>query len=219
MPGNAIGSASCPFTNASRDFRPYDLADPFPFYEFARHEAPVFFSEELKYYVVARHADVSAVFEDWRTFSSENAQAPMRPLGEEAPTHHARGRFHRLFRPLRPRAARTHPHAQDRAGTCFGPRRFKAIEPQHPRDRQPARSTLSSRAAMPISSAISLTTCRRWCCSVWSASPTATCRRSRPGHQPRVADLGQSHARGADSARAQHGRILELLPRPCRAPA
>ncbi len=30
-------------------FRPYDIADPFPFYARARAEAPVFFSDELGY--------------------------------------------------------------------------------------------------------------------------------------------------------------------------
>jgi pyruvate, water dikinase len=29
------------------------------------------------YWIVSRHADIKAVFEDWRSFSSENAQAPM----------------------------------------------------------------------------------------------------------------------------------------------
>ena len=60
----------CPFSNASIDFDPFDITDPFAFYEWARAEAPVFFSEELQYYVVAGHADIKAVFEDWRTFSS-----------------------------------------------------------------------------------------------------------------------------------------------------
>src|SRR4029077_13247722 len=31
-------------------------------------------------WIVSRHADIKAVFEDWRNFSSENAQAPVRPL-------------------------------------------------------------------------------------------------------------------------------------------
>jgi len=39
----------CPFSDASVDFHPFDLADPFPFYEWARQEAPVFFSPELNY--------------------------------------------------------------------------------------------------------------------------------------------------------------------------
>src|SRR5258708_19360939 len=71
---------SCPFSDASADFDPFDIDDPFSFYEWARAQAPVFFSDELQYYVVARHADIKAVFEDWQTFSSENPQAPLRPI-------------------------------------------------------------------------------------------------------------------------------------------
>ena len=58
----------CPFHDAAADFDPFDLTDPFPFYEFARAEAPVFYSEKLGYWVVARYADIKAVFENWQTF-------------------------------------------------------------------------------------------------------------------------------------------------------
>src|SRR5258708_34338517 len=71
---------SCPFSDASADFDPFDIDDPFSFYEWARAQAPGFFSDELQYYVVARHADIKAVFKDWRTFSSGDAQAPLRPM-------------------------------------------------------------------------------------------------------------------------------------------
>jgi len=84
MAPSAAAAKACPFSDASVDFHPFDLADPYPFYEWARHQAPVFFSPELNYFVVARYADIKAVFDDWRTFSSENAQAPLRPIGEEA---------------------------------------------------------------------------------------------------------------------------------------
>ncbi len=73
---------ACPFSNAAADFDPFDLTDPFPFYAFARDEAPVFFSDRLGYWVVSRHADIKAVFDNWQVFSSENAQAPIRPMGE-----------------------------------------------------------------------------------------------------------------------------------------
>ena len=79
----ATAARGCPFSDASIDFDPFDINDPFAFYEWARAEAPVFFSDELQYYVVAGYADIKSVFEDWRTFSSENAQAPLRPMCAE----------------------------------------------------------------------------------------------------------------------------------------
>ena len=125
----ATKGASCPFSDPSRDFRPYDMADPFPFYAWARDQAPVFYSEETGYYVVARHADVKAVFEDWRTFSSENAQAPMRPLCEEGRRIMREGGF-TAYSGLSARVPPDHTRLRAIVQGCFGPRRFKAIEPQ-----------------------------------------------------------------------------------------
>ena len=109
----ATAARGCPFSDPSADFDPFDISDPFEFYAWARAQAPVFFSDELQYYVVSRHADIKAVFEDWQTFSSENAQAPLRPMGAAAQAGHARRRLHRLFRTVGPRAAGAHAHPPD----------------------------------------------------------------------------------------------------------
>ena len=119
----------CPFSNASIDFDPFDITDPFAFYEWARAEAPVFFSEELQYYVVAGHADIKSVFEDWRTFSSENAQAPLRPIGEGGKRIMREGGF-TAYSGLSARVPPDHTRIRKLVQGCFGPRRFKAIEPQ-----------------------------------------------------------------------------------------
>jgi cytochrome P450 len=119
----------CPFSNAAADFDPFDLNDPFPFYEWARAEAPVFFSDELKYFVVARHADIKSVFDDWRTFSSENAQAPLRPMCEEGKRIMREGGF-TAYSGLSARVPPDHTRIRKLVQGCFGPRRFKSIEPQ-----------------------------------------------------------------------------------------
>ena len=118
----------CPFSDASADFDPFDLRDPFPFYEWARADAPVFFSDELKHFVVARHADIKAVFEDWRTFSSENAQAPLRPICEEGKRIMREGGF-TAYSGLSARVPPDHTRIRKLVQGCFGPRRFKSIEP------------------------------------------------------------------------------------------
>lgn len=66
-------------------FDPFDLKAPFDIWQHLREEKPVFFHEPTGYFVVTRHADVKAVFDNWETFSSENAQAPMRPMCAESP--------------------------------------------------------------------------------------------------------------------------------------
>lgn len=121
--------ARCPFSNASKDFDPFDLNDPFPFYAYAREEAPVFYSERLGYWVVSRHADIKAVFDNWQVFSSENAQAPVRPMGEPGRRIMREGGF-TAYSGLSARTPPTHTRIRKVAQTCFGPRRFKAIEPQ-----------------------------------------------------------------------------------------
>lgn len=125
----AMAAKGCPFSNASIDFDPFDMADPFAFYEWARAEAPVFFSEQLQYYVVAGHADIKAVFEDWRTFSSENAQAPLRPMCAEGKRIMQAGGF-TAYSGLSARVPPEHTRIRKLVQGCFGPRRFKAIEPQ-----------------------------------------------------------------------------------------
>jgi cytochrome P450 len=122
-------ASACPFPNASRDFRPYDLSDPYPFYAYARAEAPVFYSEEIGYWVVARHADVRAVLEDWRTYSSENTQAPLNPLGPQAKQVMRDGDF-TAYSGLSGRNPPEHTRLRPLVQTCFGPKRFRAIEPQ-----------------------------------------------------------------------------------------
>lgn len=129
MSTSTAQAARCPFHDASADFDPFEMRDPFPFYEWARAKAPVFFSDELKYYVVARHADVKAVFDDWRTFSSENAQAPLRPMCEEGKRIMREGGF-TAYSGLSARVPPDHTRIRKLVQGCFGPRRFKAIEPK-----------------------------------------------------------------------------------------
>jgi cytochrome P450 len=129
MATSAAAAKACPFSDASIDFHPFDLADPFPFYEWARNEAPVFFSPDLNYFVVARYADIKAVFDDWKTFSSENAQAPLRPIGEEARRVMREGGF-TAYSGLSARVPPDHTRLRKLVQGCFGVRRFRAIEPQ-----------------------------------------------------------------------------------------
>lgn len=77
-------SSGCPYHKTSDSFKPFDLTDPFPFYKQAREEEPVFFSEELGYYVVTRFQDIKDIFGNWKTFTSENAQSPFRPIAPKA---------------------------------------------------------------------------------------------------------------------------------------
>ena len=96
---------------------------------------------------------------------------------------------------------------------CFGPRRFRSIEPQirqivEPRDRRLCRTR-----PCRFLSRIRL---RRSGTGAVQAGRCARRRRAEGqvlGGEPLLADLGQSDRRRATAARPQHGRVLELLPR------
>ncbi len=108
-------------------FDPYDLSAPHPIWQQFRHEAPVFFHADTGYWIVTRYDDIKAVFDDWQAFSSENAQAPVTPLGAEAKAIIKAGGF---TSGLSARTPPTHSRIRKVAQTAFSPRRFKAIEPR-----------------------------------------------------------------------------------------
>jgi cytochrome P450 len=60
------------------------LDDPYPFFERARLEAPVFHAPEIGHWVISRYDDVKAVLLDTDTFSASNTIAPITPLSDEA---------------------------------------------------------------------------------------------------------------------------------------
>lgn len=60
-------------------YDPFDMTDPFPFYQRARAEQPVFWNEDIGYWVITRHEDIKNIFKDLDTFSSANTGNPMRP--------------------------------------------------------------------------------------------------------------------------------------------
>ncbi|RDB02464.1 cytochrome P450 [Runella aurantiaca] len=76
--------STCPYHKISEEFKPFDLTNPFPFYKKSRDEQPVFYSQELGYYVVTRYEDIKAVFSNWKTYTSENAQSPFKPIAPKA---------------------------------------------------------------------------------------------------------------------------------------
>jgi cytochrome P450 len=56
-------------------YSPFDYAiheDPYPTYERLREEAPLYRNEELGFWALSRHADVSAAFRDHGSYSSAN---------------------------------------------------------------------------------------------------------------------------------------------------
>ncbi|UOY02350.1 cytochrome P450 [Blastococcus sp. PRF04-17] len=120
-----IAPAACP---AHHGYQPFAQDDPFPAYAALRAEQPVMFDERIGYWVVTRYDDVKAVFEDWHTFSSENAQAPVRERGAEAKRIMEEGGF-TAYSGLSARIPPDHTRIRKIVSRAFTPRRYKALEP------------------------------------------------------------------------------------------
>ena len=98
-------------------YSPYDYAtheDPYPVYGRLREEAPVYRNDELDFWALSRHADVTAAFRDTARFSNANgvsleptatgpqAARTMSFLAMDPPRHgHLRGLISRGFTPRR----------------------------------------------------------------------------------------------------------------------
>lgn len=109
-------------------YEPFDMKDPFPAYAELRRDEPVMFDERIGYYVVSRYDDVKAAFEDWESFSSENAQAPVRPMGAPAKKIMNDGGF-TAYSGLSARTPPEHTRIRAVASKAFTPRRYKVLEP------------------------------------------------------------------------------------------
>lgn len=110
-------------------YDPYDLNNPHPEWRTFREQQPVFFHEPSGYWIVTRYDDIKAIFDDWKTFSSENAQKPMRPMCAAARKVLTDGGF-TAYSGLTARVPPDHTRIRKIAQGCFGPRRFKSIAPQ-----------------------------------------------------------------------------------------
>lgn len=69
------------------DFDPLSpgyLADPYPYYERFRREAPIFYAPKIDFWIVSRYEDIARIVKDPQTFSNTRVQEPIHPLTDEA---------------------------------------------------------------------------------------------------------------------------------------
>lgn len=123
-------TSGCPVAHGGtyHGYEPFDMKNPFPAYASLRAEEPVMFDDRIGYWVVTKYDDVKAVFDDWETFSSENAQAPVRERGPEAKRIMEEGGF-TAYSGLSARTPPTHTRIRSIVQKAFTPRRYKVMEP------------------------------------------------------------------------------------------
>ena len=120
--------SGCPMDANFSPFSPAYVADPYAELDPRRDDTPVFYSEELGFVVVTRLDDVTAVFLDPETFSSENVQDPVFPLAPAAQEILSAPDFN----PVAVMSNRQEPdHSRIRQYTKkgFSNRRMKVLEP------------------------------------------------------------------------------------------
>lgn len=127
MTATPTGTATgCPVHHG---YQPFEQDDPFPSYAAMRAEEPVMYDERIGYWVVTRYDEIKAIFGDWETYSSENAQAPVRERGPEAKRIMEEGGF-TAYSGLSARVPPEHTRIRKVAAKAFTPRRFKVLEPE-----------------------------------------------------------------------------------------
>jgi cytochrome P450 len=76
----APSASRCPFSAAARDFAPFSdeyILNPYPFLKELRQEAPVFFKEDMNYWIVTRYQDVKECLSNRDLFSAKNVLEPV----------------------------------------------------------------------------------------------------------------------------------------------
>ena len=122
--------SKCPFNHSvAEEFKPFDLSNPFPFYKKAREEAPIFYREDLDYWVVTRYDDVKSIFENWKVFTSQNAQKPVKEISSIA-KNILEGSGMLGLSGLSARIPPDHTRIRRIVNQAFGLPRFKKLEPR-----------------------------------------------------------------------------------------
>lgn len=82
-----VAPKRCPVSRSAREFDAFEgpyLLDPAEALRWSREQEPVFFSEQLGYWVVSRYEDVKAIFRDVATFSPRNTLERILPFSDDA---------------------------------------------------------------------------------------------------------------------------------------
>ncbi|MDO5744612.1 MAG: cytochrome P450, partial [Micrococcaceae bacterium] len=134
MSNSKVAVGACPMGHGAtapadhHGYEPFTMENPFPSYANLRTEQPVMYDERIGLYLISRYDDVKAVFDDWESYSSENAQAPVRSRGPQATRIMEEGGF-TAYSGLSARRPPEHTRIRTIAQKAFTPRRFKALEP------------------------------------------------------------------------------------------
>lgn len=113
-------------------FDPFDhnyLTDPYAVYAWAHQEAPIFYSQELGYYVVTRYQDVKSILRNHEHYSSRNATDPFQVMTSAALDVFRNSRY-AMQRVLLNADGATHQRIRRHVYAAFTPQRVATLEPR-----------------------------------------------------------------------------------------
>ncbi len=125
-------SHGCPVTALGESFNPFTdpyISDPYAFLAQARAEEPIFYSPEIDHWVVTRYDHVQTMLNDTETYSSRNAQSPIKPWPQEAVEMFNAEGFN-LVPFLTNNDPPSHTQVRRFLQYAFTPKRIKWIEPR-----------------------------------------------------------------------------------------
>ena len=150
-----MNQGKCPVSQLSSAFDPLDLRDPFPLLAQARREQPVFYSPDIDYWIVTRHADIKAIFRDHDTFTAANTITPIVPFSRAVQEMLADGDY--CPQPvLSNNVPPSHTRIRALVNRLFTPRRMKGFAPAIRDIAERGISRLHGRAPLDIVSALTL---------------------------------------------------------------
>jgi cytochrome P450 len=111
-----------------RAYRPFEHDPSFSLFARARVEAPVFWCDEIGYWVVTRREDIAPIFQDPDTFGAEIALSPVADLAPEAIAVMRDGGFDSV--PVQVNCnPPTHSRVREIAGTYLNAKQYRTLEP------------------------------------------------------------------------------------------
>lgn len=78
-----VRPSACPVMGIGKEYKPYQHDGMYELFRRAKVEAPVFYSEELGFWIVTKREDVEPVFRDTKRFSAVAASAAVHPFPDD----------------------------------------------------------------------------------------------------------------------------------------
>jgi len=120
--------AGCPFTGHGASYKPFEHEGLHEFFTAARREQPVFYCEEIDYWVVTRREDVVAIMRNPDQFSAATALQSIDPYPSELTEYLKQNNF--TIEPVQSNCDRPrHTRIRQAAGQFLNMKRYMSYEP------------------------------------------------------------------------------------------